>query len=348
MKKPRRLRDIRVSRSRERRLLSRIRRRRARLRQARADAMPVEFEARIACPAHFALEHSFHDELVSFLKAMREACLAGDKVVCLDFRSTKLMVAGGTLLFYSELCRLKAMFPQVAMRCIPSRDHVVNQVLQHLGIFDALGYQSSVVPSRLDVVSWRVVSSGDVDGAKVGELLEQYKSISGPIAGQLFRGAGEAMFNVRHAYLEDRRDGLPEPDEKRWWMFCRESETDLYVAVCDLGIGIPRSLPVKYPSEVLSSLAGAVSGTSRNHDARMIHAAMQLHRTVTNLKGRGKGLTDFVRVIDSVPGARLFIFSNRGMVRYEGHTSRQVSFHRSIKGTIVVWTIPLVKEGTRS
>lgn len=341
MKKPRGQKEIRASWSREGRRLSRLRRQRARRRKHLSQVKLDDVEARLTCPAQFALEDRFHDPLVVFLRQLRQAFLNSEKTVCLDFRQTKLMVAGGTLLFYSELCRLKSMFPLQPVRCIPSRDGVVNQVLQHLGIFEKLGYQSTVTPNRPDVTSWRVVSSEDIDGDKVGGLLEQYKSISGPVAGQLFRGAGEAMFNVRHAYLEDRNDGLPAPKEKRWWMFCREADTHLFVAVCDLGIGIPRSLPIKYPSELISSIVANIPGMHANSDAKMIHAAMQLHRTSTQLKGRGKGLTDFVKVIDSVPGARLFIFSNRGLVRYQNGTSTRVSFQRSVKGTIVLWTIPI-------
>lgn len=321
--------------------MSRARKRRANSRRREINVLSASWEARILAPKCFALEEHRHDTLVEFLTKLREAFHSGSKVVCIDFRQTEKMIAGGTLLFYSELQRLRAMFSTVPVRCVPSKNSVVNQVLEHLNIFQTLGYESDIVPVRQDVVSWRVVSSEEIDGAKVGELLETYKSLSGPVVGQLFRGAGEAMFNVRHAYEEGRNDGLPEPSQKRWWMFCREAEGELFVAVCDLGIGIPRSLPLKHPSEVIQSVIDKIPGIQSNLDAKMICAAMQMDRTGTNLSGRGKGLADFKRVIDAVPGARLFIFSNRGLVRYQGGAQKRVSFDRSIKGTVVVWTIPI-------
>lgn len=301
-------------------------------------------EARIQCPEIFALDDKCHDSVVACLRSLRLSFKDGLKTICLDFRRTRQMVAGGTLLLFSEIQRLKEMFPAVPVRCLPSKDETVNQVLQHLGIFNLLGYRSSIVPTRADVVSWRYASSSEIDGKKVGQLLENYESLSMPLIGRLFRGAGEAMVNVRHAYESSRNDGLPSSDQKKWWMFCRESENSIAVAVCDLGIGIPRSLPIKYPQEMITAIVSKLFGKNFKKlmdDARMIQAAMQIRRTSTDLHGRGKGLADFLRVFDLVPNAKLFIFSNRGLVYYAGGKYKRTTFEGSIKGTIVLWIVPL-------
>lgn len=346
MQKSKRWKQLRVSQARERRRLTRVRRSKE-VDASWADLSP-ELEARVAAPRFFALEREHHDPLCIFLADLRAAFNEAGKVVCISFRDTQRMVAGGTLLFYSELQRLRSLFPRALVRCIPSKDDVVNEVLQHLGIFSDLGYESSVVPKRGDVVSWRSASSAEIDGEKVGKLLLQYESLSNPIAGQLFRGAGEAMFNVRHAYLDRRNDGLPEDGEKKWWMFCRESDNSIFVAVCDLGIGIPRSLPIKYTDEAISALISKLGAAKGGRDAKMIHAALKIRRSSTKMAGRGRGLADCLKIIDAVGGAQLFIFSNRGLVKYENGTLRRHSFERSIKGTVVLWVIPLASSSGES
>ncbi len=298
-------------------------------------------EVWVRAPALFELQVvEAHERLVRFLYELRSAfTLSG--TVCIDFRGTTRMIAGGTLLFYAELSRLLLIFPTKPIRCIPSRDLVVNEVLQHLGIFSLLGYRHAVIPTRNDVVTWNTASGTEVDGEEVGRLIESYDSVS-PAVGLVFRGVAEAMLNsIQHGYLADRKDGLATPPEHRWWLFCRIIEDTFFVAFCDLGIGIPRSLPKKYTSEMIAEARSLVSGGRKASDALMIQAAMEIARTRTEKLGRGKGLADLRKVVDRVEGAELFLFSNRGLVRYKDHAYRRLTYRKSILGTLVVWTIPL-------
>jgi len=286
--------------------------------------------------------------MTAFLQDLRDAVSSGDKAVRLDFRKTGMVFSDGTLLFFSELSRLREMYPNAVFLCTPSKSDRVNQVLQHLGIFGLLSYKSSVIPKRADVVTWRTVSSKDFDPNVIGELIDKYASLVGSRGAHMFRSASEAMGNaVRHAYLEPRNDGLPEPAEKKWWMFVREDEDEMSVAICDLGIGIPRSLPLKHPREFIQLALATVSvalkmPTHRGKvDAHMIHAAMEINRTRTNVAGRGKGLTDLRRIVDEVKGGRLILISNRGRLVYSNGVYSKHGYERSIKGTLVLWTIPL-------
>lgn len=328
-----------------RRTEGRLARRRHRVRKKQGRARRVERvpsgEMRIRCPLVFALEGGNHDPLVIFLREIRQAAAAGGAAVCLDFRATRNMVSGGTLLFYAELSRLIDMYPVAIWRTIPSKDDTVNQVLEHLGIYAKLNYKSAVVPVRGDVTSWRTASASGVDGDLVGKIVQSYASYK-PSAKYIFRGAAEAMINVvNHAYTDSRGDGLPRPPEEKWWMFCRQDDKNLAVAVCDLGIGIPRSLPTKYPSEILAAAINVMSRGRKSSDARMIEAAMEIQRTSTDKRGRGKGLSDLKRIVDEVPAGQLYLFSNKGLVKYQGGAYQRTNYEMSIKGTVVLWMIPL-------
>ncbi|MBN8212772.1 MAG: hypothetical protein J0M09_07610 [Xanthomonadales bacterium] len=279
--------------------------------------------------------------MVRFLKRLRKA-FKSSEAICVDLRKVKRAVAGGTLLFFSELHRLKTIYPNHALRCIPPRDNTVSQVFKHLKIFDAFNHSSRVQPVRDDVVNWRSATSDVIDGKLVGGTLSAYESLKGEKSKLLYRGATEAMNNVvDHAYIQDRNDGLPSPPKKSWWLFCMEDEENAVVAVCDLGIGIPRSLPLIYPAELIRAAAAKITRGKIPADSAMIVAAMRLARTRTDVRGRGKGLPDARAIVDAVPGGKLYIFSNKGLLEYSNRTYTRKDYTLSIKGTVVIWLVPI-------
>lgn len=297
----------------------------------------------VLAPTHLALEGKRHDRLAKFLAELRQTYATGTGLVCIDFRRVESMVAGGALLFFCELQRLTEMYPHVILTCKPAKVNVVNQILTHLGIYALCGHTSAVTPERSDVIDWKTASSNTVQGDFVGRIIEE--SLEGELAKQAFRGASEAMINsVNHAYEAPRHDGLPDPYEKKWWMFCRHDRDSnrLSIAVCDLGIGIPRSLPLKYSEKAVQAAMNLLSFGRRHTDARLIQAAIEIARTRTNHKGRGLGLHNLKRLVDvSGLGGALYIFSNAGLVHYRGNTFERHNFKRSILATVVVWSIPL-------
>ncbi len=283
-----------------------------------------------------------HDKVVDFIFRLRHSFMKSDKTTVIDFTNTKQLVPAGTLLFYSELARLKSIFPNKNFKFIKSKDSTVNQVMQHLGVYGLTGFNCRVVPEREDVVTWRAVTSVITDGKLAGELIETYESLSRDEIKRIFKGVSEAATNaVEHAYVGARNDGVPSYDQSRWWMFCRETEQKLYVGVCDLGVGIPRSLPKTFGEEVISNLFNLLSLGKQRGDAMMIRAAMDISRTRTEKDERGKGLGDMKRVVDQIPGSVLMIFSNRGLVVYKEGEYQVKNYDKSIMGTIVVWILPI-------
>ncbi len=296
---------------------------------------------RVQMPEQIALDlHPNHGDVCKTIQEIRSA-VARSKHVQLDFSRTKKVIAGGMLRVYAELHALATLFPRVRFTCKPPKDDVVDQVLQHLSLYDFFGYTSNTKPTRSDVVSWKTASSNIVDGVLAGQLLETYHGLQKERAKALFRGTTEAISNViYHAYPESVL-----PDAAKWWMFCREDEDKLVVAVCDRGIGIPRSLPARYPREVWGRLVDRFSFGSHHRDGAFIRAALEMRRSRTGKSNRGKGLHDVVSVARSCEGSRVFIFSNRACVTYDylGEKIKVSNFKRSIEGTLILWFLPLQK-----
>jgi len=289
-----------------------------------------------------------HTTMTNFLAELRQAFAHKTRAICVDFTATAKLFPEGLLLFYAELDRLVSVFQEKRVRCIPAANATVDGVLQHLGIYKLLNHESPTPPTGDNVVGWKVHHAQQVDGNIFGPPIETL-GLKTELAAQLFKGVSEAVTNVRHhAHLAQRKDGLKLPARQEWWMFIHESDSKLYVAVCDLGIGIPRSLPIQHGWPAVSHALHVMFGQQKRTDGRLIKAALRLGRTRTDSEHRGMGFTDMIAVLSTMPESRMVIYSNHGALTYNGSVQPPAlethTFKNSVLGTIVVWHFP--NEGT--
>jgi hypothetical protein len=313
----------------------------------------------IKAPAEFSLEEEEQrTAVVTFLRAVREAALSSDpRGVRIDFARTERMVAPGTLLFVAELDRINALRPGRVM-CTSPRNNLVAQVLQHVEIFKKLNFSRPRAVTAENVVHWEVYSGSDADGSAAGRVLERHSQLfDSTLEARLYGGLTEAMTNTKqHAYEESggdsysRGDGFPDA-LKNWWMFTQHQREEgrLTVAICDLGMGIPRSLPKDVG--VADALKAWLFGHSiQDDDGARIKAAFTVGTSRTGLANRGKGLMEIRSVLDGLHG-RIHIHSNRGYYIYDGDKRAEVRcttfpLKSSILGTLVLWSVP-VKHGEK-
>jgi hypothetical protein len=309
----------------------------------------------ISAPIVFELLHSKnHRFLVDFLNSLRETVLVRRKPIKIDFTETKRMVVCGTLLFYSELCSIKKEIKTLdLLSCIPPKDETVAQVLEHLGIFSMLGCRSSVKPERADVINWKIASGENTDATDVGKILESQSKLPASKSKKIFRGVSEAMTNVsQHAYLNLQDDRFEFAKNKGWWMFCREEDDHIFVAICDLGVGIPVTLPKtiekdQEESNLVKILLNLFGSKGKYSDGELIQAAIEVKRSRTKKRHRGKGLLDMIKAIETTNG-RLAILSNKGGYLYNvsGKTPSEdvKNYKDSINGTLILWSLPLIAD----
>ncbi len=249
------------------------------------------------------------------------------------------MVADGTLLFVAELRRLIYLTGgKVDLDCIMPANPKIAQVLKQIRVLDLLGVSSSIVPEDDDVVTWRYAHGTQVEGAKYEDVLQSYDGeIAEPLQQKLYAGITEAMTNVvHHAYYLDRADGLPVCDQQEWWMFSQEKDRYLTVAFCDLGAGIPRTLP-----ERQKALWERMKRLGRTSDAHAIAEASRTNVSRLERSNRGYGLRQIVHVVTEV-GGDVIIHSNRGTYMRNANGRRALTDHaESILGTLIFWRIPL-------
>ena len=129
-------------------------------------------------------------------------------------------------------------------------------------------------------------------------------------------------------------------------MFSQPKDGRLSVVFCDLGVGIPKTLPITKPDSwrrILSLFPG------KPEDGNIIKEAVEESRSRTGESHRGKGLSqlvDFIHNQGKMDASFVTIFSNFGAVQKsadeEGYTIK--NYQDSILGTLIQWNMPIREE----
>jgi hypothetical protein len=283
-----------------------------------------------------------HRQLLLCIETLRRLyCAPGVRRIALDFRHTTRMTVSGTLLLHAELHRLHRWFQdRVRLRIIRPLSNRASQVLQQVEIYSLAGMKHKDDLSREDVVHWKVAHGSSVDLERAEPVLEDFQgSMAESLNSGIWRGLGEAITNsIHHAYGSARGDGIEPVDHVTdWWMFSQERDGKLTVAVCDLGVGIPATLPPTMRERVKAMAALSVTPT----DSDLVYAAIEESRTRTALPERGLGLGQIVNTVKLEPGGVVVIFSNRGRVTIADNKTTRRNYELSILGTLIMWQVPL-------
>ncbi|WP_426180414.1 hypothetical protein [Pseudomonas sp. TWRC1-2] len=309
-----------------------------------------------------------HRAFVLFLQRIRQ-CVSTTSKTVINLKNCSRITAGAGLLFFAEIDRLVKAFPQNSIRCInpenlrsgPGRSdnsNFVEGALNQIGFYRLIGQKNNTKSSVRSVKRWHQLSGDSADGSLASSLLQTLsKEVHPQILKQLYRGAIEAIANcVEHAYPSPRQDGLGIPDP-RWWMLVGIDDENLTIIVCDLGVGIPSTLPAKHSDSFLSNLKSRL-GITGSSDSEMIRASTHIKETRTKLKYRGKGGKDFRSMPETFTSSFLAIRSNKGSFFITGRdhqpfkavSSRKyipgtnnsestIEHDESICGTLVEWAI---------
>jgi len=323
--------------------IAKCRRERLRLIAARRKPRRRLPAQRVYAPKAFSIEHNeTRTPLMAFLEELRHHfAKPSGRTLLIDFSRTHSFAATGTLLFYAELTRLiEYDTGRVRLRCTQPANDRASQVLEQIGVYSLCGHPSHGKPNLDDVVHWRVARGQDVNNTLCAPAIEAFEGqLAEPLVDGILGGLSEAMTNaVHHAYIDIRRDGLTYKQPRNdWWMFSQARDGHLSVVFCDLGVGIPATLPVKQP---LIYRALELLGLHTS-DAACIQEAIKGSRSRTGRAGRGHGLGNIIDVVEQLPEGVAVVFSNRGCYILRSGEKLAFNFKESILGTLISWRIPL-------
>lgn len=308
-------------------------------------------------PIFGLLRRAYRTGTISACTRLRQAFLQEGRDVILDFSRTTRIFPDGMLLFVAELDRaIRLGRPDQVVRCkLPEGDgndaRIVREVLEQIGLLRRIQHPVAIKPvaGEFDesVRHWRYATGTRVD-EEPGDVLEEHE---GRIAPGLMKsmqiGLTEALLNsLHHAYRGDREDGCRRSPERRWWMFTHEKDGMLSVMVCDLGIGIPRSLPLTWDKYFLKRLSTYFPGSLP--EVTSIRMALVLGESSTGEDHRGRGLPQIWNAPQGAEQGSVGIFSGHAYLGYNKETGEsQSQYNDSILGTLISWTLPIeASEGT--
>lgn len=289
------------------------------------------------------------------------------KNICLrlNFLNTRKTYADGTLYLLAELETLTLINPDITFKIEPSQEKIVNQVLEQTGILSLLKLKINFDDDEFDesVKYWNYTSGHNSEIDSADSMLDDFdKILSEDTSKNVFTSLTEALTNCHHHAYQDKRYATETKKVKKWWLFSQELDGILTVCVCDLGIGIPRSLTRNTPDvqkDWFTQLKDFMNLNKEKYDrdSAAIKAAIEIGNTRTNLPNRGKGLNQIINKVNTICDhkASIGIYSNkgsyiinRGMVtdlpRTDIIDGIAIPYTESIEGTIIVWQIPLDKQ----
>lgn len=281
-------------------------------------------------------------ELLSVIAKLHKKLKAGKRKFRIDFSNVERIIANAMLLFVAEIKNALSVYPNLQVRSLPPRSNKIAQVLQQLGLSKILG-TPKVKPEDDDVIHWKHTQGNQVVGRQF-ETVVHGTELSKELDEKLYGGFIEAIKNSKHhAYIE----GVPltrtvSHKKTSWWMFTQEKENMFHVVICDLGHGIPCTLPLLHKEKykaILSTL------DCKPYDGYLIEQSLKLKRTRTNEGFRGNGLHRIAQIVRDTENANLTILSNRGIFHIHNGKEYVNNSKCSINGTIINWELPLPSQG---
>lgn len=282
--------------------------------------------------------------VLKFFKKLREEALERRAKITLNFIETKTIEAPAMLLFVAELDRINRILQDdFSISIANAVDINTRNVLIQVGVYSLCGHRAPKLKEedfKENVKHWRYATGVRVDES----TSEAFENIEGRLSPALkkgmWKGVSEALINsVQHAYAAPRNLRGVRLRSARWWMFSELKGGLLTVAVCDLGIGIPRSLPLNWNDNVINRLMATFSRDGP--DVRAVKAAMQVGATSTSGEHRGKGLPQIWNAVRTEKNASIMILSNAARLVWNGDTEEEfaMEYSDSIAGTLVMWTV---------
>lgn len=305
-------------------------------------ALKIVRRIKLVAPKVFELANpKRRKEFLHFIQDLRKWGELGKRII-IDFSKVEILLPCGVILFVAELSRLRELSAKrLDIKAIYPKEPLVDEMLQHLGIIEQLGLKPRRNISHHHVKHWTHWHGTKVDLTGLEKLHQHLTQELGiEKASELFAAMQEAVTNViHHAYIEPREINQKELTQG-WWLFAEHKNNEVYLSICDLGIGIKRTLPIKYPKykEIIKIISTHL-GYRASNDSTHIKAAIEMGNTRTKQQNRGKGLSEMRDVVLKANSGSLRIYSDRG-VYYINHKNREhiVEYTNSIRGTIIQWS----------
>lgn len=295
-------------------------------------------------------------QTLRFTQTIKSKLSTRDCIV--DFSSTTSVSAAALVIVYAAL--ETAISERMGdSEIVWSKNEHVNRALKAMNINKII--DGADIDYNLKTVKiLPIISSvGKKHMESIIDFIKQkvFKDMS-PVTEHVYADAiSETINNVGlHAYP----DG--EPATKRWWLMCNTIRNQLYLAIYDCGIGIPKtvmnrtwfipSLQITHPKlhkRLLEEFPDDTTSGPKNFgrvvipDERLIHLSMMGDVTGTEEDKHGQGSKSIMKLVGDTPKGKLWVFSNNGLYTHcqSDNKPGEKKLSKKFPGTLVQWNIKL-------
>jgi len=300
----------------------------------------------IIVPEDMCLEKHYKKTAL-LLRELRSTAMTTMHPVRLRLEDCRTITPPAMLLLLAEVHRARLLRGDKSVTGTYPKDERLLKRMCQTGFFDLLGIRSPISSNKTFPMEYIKFKTGNKLKAKSARelresLLGDRITLETKARNQLQRGVTEAMLNaLEHAYPYNDARSLPVKDQ--WWLtghYHRPTDK-LSVMFCDLGVGIPTTLPRNHSIEIIREVLAILPGI-KPKDGQMILAGMKVGRTSTKKPHRGKGLNDLRQFVDHAGDGELKIYSRAGEYRYRSLNKEDAKTNSvMINGTLIIWTVPL-------
>ncbi|PHR65619.1 MAG: hypothetical protein COA51_04920 [Idiomarina sp.] len=267
--------------------------------------------------------------------------------VMLDFSETEQVTAAAVLFLFAQIDTFLIENKNSRIRIkADSLKGLVKRTILLSGLIDLTLNKPQITTngSRYSLPVTRGTAEGEEFEDVVTHIVKNIYKSDDPEAERIIGSAvSETVGNVKlHAYPTDTVGFKP------WWMICSVIDDSLYMAIYDIGVGIPKTIhSTPWIRRIVSKTPKLMQKWSSSRDTDLIDLSMEVGQTQTKLRKHGKGSKSIQALVSETPKGQLWIFSNKGLLKESPMYSKQLIEHdTSIGGTLVQWNIKIRDEKT--
>ncbi|UUC17580.1 hypothetical protein NOV18_20255 [Pseudomonas asiatica] len=311
----------------------------------------------VLAPVSLSFFDEAYDEFADFLKRLVEAASNGRVLV--DLRPVKSIKSAAVLVLYANIERLQRIFEDrqlIKTTYCSSRE--VSMAFRTFGLWqltgESRGRPDKKFPNSLEICT---ISSEDQRRLEKTELRKVLTYTRSAILGSdmdegallAYNAITESISNVwQHAY-DDAFFATPIPaSQKNWWIIVQNIKDQFFIAVYDMGAGIPATINAKpWAAALIESLRAFFDvKVISSPDAKSIKAAVDYGRSRFKLDNRGKGLTEAKDFVQRNPMGSMLIYSGLGHYEYRTQDDEEnlSTLSSNFPGTLIQWNLKLEKK----
>ncbi|USS54892.1 hypothetical protein [Pseudomonas kermanshahensis] len=311
----------------------------------------------VPAPVSLSFFDEAYDPFAAFLKRLNAAASNGR--VLIDMQPVKSVKTAALLVLYATIERLQSTCQDkliIKTTCCSSKE--VSMVFRTYGIWNLTSESrtrpAAGFPNSLSICTMSNEAHRRKDQTELRKVLKYTQNAilqSDMDEGGLlaYNAITESISNVwQHAY-DDSFFATPVPDaHKNWWIIVQHVGDQFFIAVYDMGAGIPATISKKPWAAALIESISAIFDVKviSSPDAKSIKAAVDYGKSRFKLDNRGKGLTEAKDFVQRNPEGSLLIYSGLGHYEYktQGDDENLETLSSPFWGTLIQWNLMLEKK----